>query len=298
VLILVNPLANAGRGAERWAQVERELRARGVAFEARFPAGPRDLPRHLDGHRTVVAAGGDGTVNAVLNAIMGRDLTLGAIGLGSSNDFHKPLALERMMAGVPARIDAGRARLADVGKAVLHGPDGGRTTRYFLLNASLGFVAEGNAFFNSEESLLLWLKRRSVEAAILYAALVNLWRLRPLRLSLGLDGSSPEDLSASSLGVLKRVHFAGAMRYDTPVAPDDGLFAVNLWEPMGRGGILRTLFHLYRGRFQGLPRTRSWRAKRVELVPERPVPFELDGEVTTVARAELEVVPRALRVCS
>ena len=40
------------------------------------------------------------------------------------------------------------------------------------------------------------------------------------------------------MGILKKVYFAGGMHYDTPVAADDGMFAVNVWEPMGRWSIV------------------------------------------------------------
>lgn len=305
MLILVNKGANGGRASESWDRIERELRSRGMNFLACPTSsieevGPRVTRGIQDGHDVIVAAGGDGTVNAVLNRMMDLprvDVALGAIGLGSSNDFHKPLNPDRMVAGVPVRISPRKGILVDVGKAVLCDPDGGMQTRYFLLNASLGFVAEGNAFFNTNDPTLLWLKRRNVEAAILYTAFVNLLRFQSFCTRIRLDDSFERVVPLSSLGVLKKVHFAGGMRYDTSVAADDGRFDVNLWEGMNRADIVRTMANLYRGRFSGLPRTRSWRASRVRIVPERPASFELDGEVRRITSADLAVVPRALRVC-
>lgn len=302
MLILVNLGANGGKGAARWAAVEAELRARGVAFEARETESAADARRILAETKdpVVVAAGGDGTVNGTLNAILklGRtDLTLGAIGLGSSNDFHKPFAEERTVAGVPVRIRSDRAEVVDVGRAVLHAPEGGTQVRHFVLNASLGFVAEGNAFFNTDDPTLLWFKRRNVEAAILYTAFRNLVTFRHIEAVIRLDDGPEMRAPLASLGILKKVHFAGGMKYDTPVAADDGMFDVNVWGRMNRADILRTMVSLYRGRFRGLPRTNVWRARRVTVVPEKPVHFETDGETTRIARAELEVLPKALRVC-
>ena len=73
------------------------------------------------------SATGSGTVNGVLNAILaqGADVTLGAIGLGSSNDFHKPFAKDKRVGGAPVRLDASRAIRADVGRAVLTDRDTG-----------------------------------------------------------------------------------------------------------------------------------------------------------------------------
>ncbi len=297
MLILVNGNANAGRGAARWERVGRELRARGVRFEARATSSADEAASMLDGHDVVVAAGGDGTVNGVLNAMIARGSTaaLGAIGLGSSNDFHKPFG--ETIAGVPVRIDSGRARPVDVGRATIVDTLGRTRTRWFCLNASVGLVAEGNAFFNTADPALVWLKRRSVDAAILYAALVNLVRFRPVRAAVRLDHAPARLRPFASLGILKKVHFAGGMRYDTPVQPDDGLFDVNLWGRTERASLVRTLANLLQGRFLGLPGARTWRARHVRIEPERPVHLELDGEVMKIACAELEVVPKALRVC-
>jgi diacylglycerol kinase family enzyme len=309
VLIIANATANAGRGAERWAAVERELRARRVVFEARLTASATEADEVVRsaiaaGERVIVAAGGDGTMNGVLNALMDPatdrprgDVAFGAIGLGSSNDFHKPFAAERTIAGVPARVSSTEVRARDVGKAVSRLPGGGVRTRYFLLNASLGAVAQANAFFNAGDRVLRWLKPRSVEAAILYAALATIARGPRLRLALSLDGGPEETVTVSTMGILKSVHFAGGMRYDTKVTPDDGMFDVNLWERMGRVRLVRTMVSLYGGRFTGLPGARCLRARAVRIVPEPPVHLELDGEVSEVERAELSVLPGVLHVC-
>lgn len=295
MLILVNAGANGGKGAKRWARVER-------ALDVEFEAVPTTSAGHAKEilaktrHTVVVAAGGDGTVNGVANALfeLGRtDIALGAIGLGSSNDFHKPF--DRTIADVPVRI--GEPHAVDVGRATLHGPDGRATVRHFLLNASLGFVAEGNAFFNTGDPTLLWLKRRNVEAAIVYTAVRNLAKFRPIDTWVSLDDGPAVRVALANLGILKKVHFAGGMKYDTPVSAADGMFDVNVWGRMNRADLVRTMANLYRGRFSGMPRTHAWRARRVSVVPEEPVHFETDGETTRIVRAELEVLPRALRVC-
>ena len=309
MLILVNPDSSSGRGGDRWPAARAELERRGLAFDAFVAPSAAAARQRLDqaladGERHFVAAGGDGTVHAVLNALMDpttdrprHGAVLGAIGLGSSNDFHKPLALERSLAGLPARIDLDRAEPVDVGKVVLEPPNGPPRTRYFALNASLGFVAEGNAYFNTDAKMLGWLKRRHTEAAILYTALVQLIVFRPIEAAWALDEEPESRLRFASLSVMKKVHLSGGMRYDTPVTARDGMLDVNVWLPRGRLGILRTMAGLYKGRFQGRPGTLSRRARRVRLRPVEPAHLELDGEVFLAARAEMTVVPDAVRLC-
>ena len=77
----------------------------------------------------VIAGGGDGTVNAVLSALVThagaarlRRIKVGAVGLGSSNDFHKPFGTT--LAGIPCRLDRHRLRDHDIGRLDYEDPQG------------------------------------------------------------------------------------------------------------------------------------------------------------------------------
>jgi diacylglycerol kinase family enzyme len=102
----------------------------------------------------------------------------------------------------------------------------------------------------------------------------------------------------SNLSVLKTPHLSGGLRYDTPVATDDGRLAVNLCEGMGRLALIRMLLRLCRGCFLGPRGTRHWKPERVEVLPERPVALEIDGEVVYARRVAFDVLPRRLMVCA
>lgn len=308
MLVVVNANCMGGRGHERWDRVRGKLAAEGVAFDAVLPNGVAEADEAIRegiarGCDLIVAAGGDGTVNAALNAIMDPTtdrprggVALGAIGLGSSNDFHKP-RVRRRLAGFPARLSAEDGARADVGKARLLHPDGRETIRYFVLNASMGIVAEGNAFFNDGDAVIRRLKKLNTEAAILYAAFTKIAQNEASRVALEVDGTPVLEEAVVNIGVLKSVHFAGGMRYDTPVTSSDGMFDVNVWGRMKRRDIVRTMVGLYGGRFQGRPHARCLRGRTVRLVPSRPTHLELDGEIFEVTSAEMTVLPKALTVC-
>lgn len=312
MLVVLNPESNAGTALRRWQPIEERLRATRADLVVELP-GDADQAEKLvrtclqadSAPEVIVAAGGDGMVNLVLNALMDpatdrprrSGIALGAIGLGSSNDFHKPMAGRTRIGEVPTRIDVDRAETVDVGKATMLLPDGRRVVRYFLLNASLGLVAAGNHSFNTATGLTAWLKSRNVEAAIIAAALTNIVTLQPLSVQIrGTDWIHATPVT--NVGVLKSVHFAGGMYYDTPVTRADGMFDVNIWESSGRLRILGLIANLYRGRFAGSPLATCYRDTAVELRPARPCPLELDGEITIVESARLEVLPRVLRVCA
>lgn len=316
MLVVLNPQSNAGTALRRWEPVEQPLRQRYPALTVELPADAEQATKlvraHIDNRADrapgpIVAAGGDGMVNLVLNAVMdpetdrprrgAEEIALGAVGLGSSNDFHKPVRPEAMIADVAVRVDADRAERVDVGKVSMLLPDGTRAVRYFLLNASMGLVAAGNDSFNHASGLVGWLKSRNVEAAIVATALANIATHTPLRVEIrGTDWEHRTPIT--NIGVIKSVHFAGGMYYDTPVTRADGHFDVNIWDAVGRARILALIAGLYRGKFSTSSAAICHRDTAVELRPDRPAPLELDGEITVVESARLEVLPRVLKVCA
>src|ERR1035441_8384291 len=166
-LVILNPNAHGGRAVELWNRVVRYVPGAVMADGA-----PAAIAHAIAlGERTFIAAGGDGTVNALLNAMVEVKgtlpldaFTLGAVGLGSSNDFHKPFA--RVENGIPLKVDDARTTLRDVG--LVRSESG---ARHFLIGASFGAAATGNALFNAGTGLTGWLKPRWTGGAIACAAM-------------------------------------------------------------------------------------------------------------------------------
>lgn len=311
MFVVLNAHAGGGRGAARWA-----------AVEAALPPGPRTVRACADVAAAraalaeaaearvplLVAASGDGGVNLALNAIMDPatdaprwDVVLGAVGLGSSNDFHKPRTLQHDLGGQPVALDAAGATLVDVGRADWVDDQGAPGTAYWLLNASFGATARGNWRYNHPTGVLAMLKRHaSPEAAIGWATLEGVAAYAPVPGLLEVEGAEPFRTRIANLGIIKRVHFAGDMRYDTPVQPADGLFDVNLARDMSVFEFVGAVTQISRGRFLaiGSPKIDHWRAARVRVVPDAPTPMEYDGEVVQVREATFRVVPRALKLAA
>lgn len=301
-LAVLNPAARRGTAARRFRGVSGFLRSR---FDlAVLPTDPAGRWREAvgravgEGVQVVLAAGGDGTVGAVASALLAcpaaSAIAFGAVGLGSSNDFHKPFGF--VLSGVPLRVDWAGARPADVGRAVFSRGGEPPGERAFLVSASLGLTAMANAVFNGGRSpLLRFLQRHWVDGAVLQAALSALATHADVGGRLRVDGEDRR-FAVSNLSVLRTPHLSGVLRYDTPVEP--GTLAVNLCHDMGRVDLLLTLLALLRGRFRGRPRTRTWSARRVEVELEGPQPLELDGELVEADSVAFDVLPGRLLTCA
>jgi diacylglycerol kinase (ATP) len=321
--VILNPSANGGRGRQKFAQAAAGLGPLGLDRLPVFDGSVADEPgaraaalvawiawqvRH--GRRNFVAAGGDGTVNLALNGLQRarqqlglprHALRLGAIGIGSSNDFLKPVAAPHRgrVAGLAYRLDFARAFAHDLGVLELDAITGDTTTpveRYFGVNASVGVSAEGCWIYNRNGWLMRWLKQRWIDAAVVLAGLHTCLSYRNVHAELTVDGEA-ETVDITNLGVVKNVHFTGSLRYDVARAPDDGVFGVHLAHGMNKLEMLRTMHTLGGGSFSKLPKTRSRTARVVSIRAARPFTMEADGEIARTRRATLRVLRAELMIC-
>jgi diacylglycerol kinase family enzyme len=309
MLILVNKNSNSGEGARKWATVEKKIKKMGLSYDANYPSSEQECIEVIkndltNGRKVFIAAGGDGTANLVLNTIIDKSkdrvypgIAYGAIGLGSSNDFHKPFDEYPDIDGIPYRVDHENAKDIDVGKLLFTDINGKEHVRYFVLNSSIGFVAECNDYFNSGKKVLNWINSKSNDIAILYTTLVQLFKYKNIKLKLSIDDGQEEDIVVSNMSICKKVQFAGDFRYDTPVTEDDGMFDVCIWGDMNKLRLIKTIMALSEGKFTGLPGTQVYRAKKVKIISEKPISLETDGEISKILSAELSVLPKILKVC-
>jgi diacylglycerol kinase family enzyme len=255
------------------------------------------------GERRFVGAGGDGTVNAVLNALMrlrGEDgfdrAALGAVGLGSSNDFHKG-ASRRSIHGHPARIDFANAGRHDVG--CIEAPRGdGFPRRYFLVNASVGVTAEGNALFNEATGLCAFLKRISTAAAISWAALAAILRHANLDVGISLDGGAECRVSLSNLAVLQSPHISGGMRAPVNACYGDGMLRGWIEKGLSRPALLGLFIMLTAGRYTAAWNARTGPFRSLRVRGKSRFPIEFDGEVVYSDDVRFSLFPGALRICA
>jgi diacylglycerol kinase family enzyme len=131
-LLVLNPGSGS---ADDVGELAREARSRLGAVRS-IELASADLPGAVDEAvaegRVVVAAGGDGTVNAVAQLVVGKG-TLGVLPAGTLNHFARDLGVDDTDAALDA-LAAGRTRTIDVGK--LNG------RRYFLNNVGIGLYPE------------------------------------------------------------------------------------------------------------------------------------------------------------
>src|SRR6476469_4599541 len=129
VLVILNPWAGRGTAGRRQPELEQALRETGTEFAivtTHAVGGATELAWQgvEHGYRRIVAVGGDGTINEVVNGIkgaeasLGRRTQLGVIPLGTGSDFVKVLdgVEANDIHGGVRRAVGGRARTIDLGR--------------------------------------------------------------------------------------------------------------------------------------------------------------------------------------
>lgn len=304
VTIVVNPYCHQGRGWKRWIAIKERVRqsipvpVTEVVTEKGWSHSELLLPLLLHpGAGCIISAGGDGSLHTLVNALIKPDHTgsaripIGAIGLGSSNDFLKPF--HSFVGGIPARIDIKKPyRQQDAGKVVYRDAADRPGEKYFIVNASFGATAEGNWNFNHPGALLQWLKRRASGLAISYTAMTTLLRFTSRPALIRFNGEE-KGILVSNINVIKKPFVAGSLYYTQAPQPDDGRLGLHICMNMRRWELLHTLFGLEKGRFPQSSKRLSAYTDACSVSAAEPFVFECDGETEKARQVSISVIPKA-----
>lgn len=265
----------------------------GEALFSDQPGHLRELARSAseEGARLLVAVGGDGTVNEVVNGLgPGRETELALIPRGTGGDLARTF-------GIPAKLDeavrialTGRVRTIDLGRASYRSRRGETESSYFANVASAGM--SGAVAQRTNEAGRAPLGGR---AAYLWSTLTVFARWRNADVRVSVDGESRTGPMFDVI-VANCRYLAGGMKIAPEALPDDGLLDVLLIGDVTKLDLVRTLPKIYRGTHLPHPKAELLRGAAVTVDAGQPLPVELDGEQPGTTPVRFDVVPRGLKL--
>lgn len=225
VALLYNPLSG-GRRARRLTEVHSSatvLQKAGILTTVAPTCAPAAIPQQVrtliaDGYDTLIACGGDGTINDVLQGMVGTSAALGVIPLGTANalahDLGVPLspkgAATAALMAQPKRVSVGRVDYLDI--------DGQRKARYFTVAVGIG--VDAHLFYK-----LNALEKGRLGMAAYYAKAWQLWlthRMRPFTISYTGPGAGPPTQAVVTELLAVRIrNFGGVLQELAPGASLD-----------------------------------------------------------------------------
>lgn len=303
-VFIVNPVAAGGRARRDWDTLQSDaLRACPDASVVLSSAPGDAMTKARDacaqGASLIVAVGGDGTVNEVVNGLMDvdracrSDVCLGVISVGTGRDLARTLGLPSNPHAQVARLTEGRERRLDLGRVTFaHGA--GTAVRYFANVASFGLSGVVDRLMNRTRHRVLPAKL-AFQVAVLRALVT--YRNTPVRLRV--DGGEWRTPTVWVTALCNGRYFGGGMRMAPNASPDDGLLDAIVIGDVSLATIVRRFGTVYRGEHLALPDVTSFRGRRIEAAASDAgveVPLDIDGESIGRLPATFEVMPAAITV--
>ena len=291
----MNPAAEGGSVGRRWPELAHQAAALGLDGDALLSDRPGQLGELAaraadDGASLVVAVGGDGTVNEVVQGLAGRSgVELAVIPRGTGWDFVRTYGIPRRLEDAIAVARDGRTRAIDLGRASYRSWSGEEATSYFANIASAGMSGAIAKRANETSKAL------GGKASYAWATLTVFARWRNDEVRLTVDKEQREG-RMHDVVVANGRFFGGGMMICPEAEPDDGLFDVLTIGDLTKRDLLLTLPKTYKGRHLPHPKAELLRGVHVEIDAPRPLPVELDGEQPGTTPVRFEVVPKALRL--
>src|SRR2546423_890317 len=279
-LIILNPAAHSERAQRKRAEVE--ALARDCAFCATTRTGDAEsMARRAaeDGFQKIVAAGGDGTINEVVNGLAGTNTTLGVLPIGTMNVFATELGLPVSDLELCWQIiQSERTRDVDLAKA---------NQKFFVQLAGIGLdaqvVKETSAQFKRNFGPLSYL----ISAAQIAAR-------QPPRLFIQSAEAPIKEGSFVLVGNGRL--YGGRFPFFKHAVIDDGLLDVIVFKSLGYLEIIKYLQDVVFSDDIRVPEIEYFQTKRLRVESEQSVPVELDGELVGNCPVEFTLQERSLRV--
>jgi len=298
--VILNPHAGGGKGAHDKKKIEQLLKDSGLPFRLSISEYPRhaiEIARELvaGGATHLIVAGGDGTLNEVVNGIFlaenknQQEITLGMLPVGTGNDWIKTFGIPDHYQQAIDLIKSNKTVKQDVGEITCL-MEGQTSRRYFVNIAGFGFDALVAKNANQ-------LKSKGVTGIRVYiqSLLSGYLNYKSSASQLTIDGAVLNaNLFSASIGLGK---FNGGGMMQVPEAnPLQGLFHVTVIRKIGIWGILTNFKGLYSGQFIHDRRVSSHTGKVIEIQSVVPLPGEADGETLGNGSFSISIIAHRLKV--
>jgi diacylglycerol kinase (ATP) len=279
VLVILNPAARserAGNIVERLRVLVDDEAAIIVTTEA-GEARALAAAAAERGASMVVAAGGDGTINEVVNGLAGSGTALGVLPVGTMNVFAAELGVPSRLRDAWRVIRAGHLRTIDLARANRH---------YFVQLAGVGLDAQ-------VVKETTWTSKRNFGPLSYLFSTAQIAARKPPRLVVENEGKVCE---GSFVLIGNGRFYGGPIAFFKKARVDDGLLDVLVFKRMSHLDLARYFANIVIGRHTGLSDVEYFQARKVHISSEDAVPVEVDGELASELPVTFRISSKKLRV--
>ena len=299
--LVVNPNSANGQTGKQWPELKGKIESALGTVEAAFTERPMDAARLATkaiqaGSECIVAVGGDGTINEVINGFFenGRALNpnaaLGVISRGTGGDFRRTFGWDVELAPALKRLQGEHTEPLDVGMIDYCRHDGERASRYFVNVCSFGVSGLVDKVVNSSSKVL------GGKLSFMLGSTRALMQYRDQRVRFSSDGGASQAATVTTLAIANGKYFGGGMKVAPEASPSDGFFDVTEWSGYGLLDFALKSKSIYSGEHVKWKGTKTWRCKSLEASSDEEVLLDIDGEQPGRLPCSITMLPGAIRL--
>jgi YegS/Rv2252/BmrU family lipid kinase len=237
------------------------------------------------GVHMIIASGGDGTLSAAANALVGTNIPLGVISRGTANAFASALGIPDTIEGACQTILEGTTRVVDAAQC---------NGKPMVLLAGVGFEAEMVEKADRES------KNRFGMLAYIMAGVKQLREFDTFEAKIETD-EKVITVTAAAVTIANAAPATSILAQGPAgIIFDDGLLDLTVVAPENRTGAIASAYHLLQSAFRGDAAERDdigyLRARRIKVTTEPPQKVVLDGEIIGTTPIDVECVPGGLTI--
>lgn len=298
---IVNPAAGGHSTYREWPSISKHLNDKGLLLDYVYSEGTGhaiELAREAANadYRYIIAVGGDGTVNEVVNGILTaadpHNAILGVVSTGTTCSFARSIGIPLEPFSSCSLLTGQNSLLIDV-SIVEYISEGQHLRRFFVNEADVGFgavVAEASMHITN------YFGRKINYLSHVIGALSSLISYKNKRITLRVEDESEDIYDCAMLVIANGAYFGGGMQIAPGARPDNGLLDMVIIGDVGKSELLKIWPMTYKGRHVSHHKVRLLKIRKVDIRCDEKILVEADGELLGEGPVSFSVVPSALRV--
>lgn len=273
-VFIVNPVSGRGKALKVSLGIKKICEEEKLDYEIHYTNGPKDATRiakKVKGSKNIIySVGGDGTLNEVLNGVIGTKNMLAVIPAGSGNDFYRTLS--KMDDEMP---------LIDVGKV---------NGKYFLNVVSIGIDAE--VAKNAEV-----MKKLKVPTSQIYNASIvyTFFKYKFKDIEFSVDNTRSKN-KCTVLTICNGKMYGGGYKIAPEALLSDGYFDVYIVDKISKPTLPFLLGKLKKGTHESLKEVHKSKATKIKFKCDYDLVCNVDGEIIIDRKFNIKILPKSLLI--
>lgn len=301
-MFVVNPASANGRTRKTWTQLEKFLKQNYITFAVSMTSRPWEaieLTRKAlrDGYEHIIAVGGDGTLNEVVNGffddqgiLINDSAHLSMIPMGTGGDFARMMQFSNQPENIVRLFLNPKTMKCDLVRASFTSWQAEPTCRYFINIADVGLGSDTVFRVNRNSKIM------GGALSFLVGAVTSIIAFKNVSLQVTIDDRNVYTGESCLVAVGNGQYFGGGMRVTPKAIINDGWLDIIVVEGLGKLELMSNIIPIRKGEHLKNPRVHYYTGKKVMIESQDNLYFEMDGETPGQGNLTFEILPAAMNL--